>query len=84
MSKSDVLESKVKRGGKNEPIDSEDLVVGDIVMISAGETVPADCLVLTANNASCSEAALTGEPDGLPKETANDENISSGPDPFIL
>ena len=60
------------------------LVVGDVVEVTEGETVPADCLVLEAVNASCSEAALTGEPDNLPKETANDDNISSGPDPFLL
>lgn len=84
MSKGDVLVTKVRRNGQNLPVDSEELVVGDVVEVKEGETVPADCLVLEATSCSCSEAALTGEPEGLTKETANDANISSGPDPFLL
>ena len=46
--------------------------------------MPADVLVLEANDCSCSEAALTGEPDGLPKEPATEANITTKPDPFML
>jgi P-type E1-E2 ATPase len=84
MAKSDVSSSTVTRGGKTMTIDSEELVVGDIVNLSTGETIPADCLVLHANDCSASEAALTGEPDGLPKEAVSELNILSHPDPFML
>jgi len=33
---------------------------------------------------TCSEAALTGEPDALPKEPVTAVNILSRPDPFLL
>jgi calcium-translocating P-type ATPase len=84
MSKSDVLAAKVRRGDTWKTLDSEQIVVGDVVEIAAGETIPADCLVLAAHDCSCSEAALTGEPDGLPKEPATSDNLASGPDPFLL
>ena len=84
MAKSDVTESKVRRGATWKQVDSEELVVGDIVEIGTGETVPADILVLESNDCSCSEAALTGEPDGLPKEGVSMDNLDTRPDPFML
>ena len=84
MAKSDVLATKVKRGETFKTIDSEELVVGDIIYLQTGETVPADCLVLESIDCTCSEAALTGEPDGLPKEAVSEANILSKPDPFML
>jgi magnesium-transporting ATPase (P-type) len=84
MAKSDVKSTKVRRDGIWATRDSEELVVGDLIEIATGETVPADCLVLEANDLSCSEAALTGEPDGLPKEPAHDGNFQTHPDPFLL
>lgn len=65
----------MRRGDAWKVVDSQELVVGDIVEVQNGETIPADCLVLAAEDCSCSEAALTGEPDGLPKEPANNENL---------
>ena len=84
MSKSDVLETQVRRGEVWAMKDSEELVVGDLIKINAGETIPADCIIIEANDLSCSEAALTGEPDGLPKEPVNEANVRTSPDPFLL
>ena len=84
MAKSDVTESKVRRGETWKQVDSEELVVGDIIEIGTGETVPADVLVLESNDCTASEAALTGEPDGLPKEAATEGNLTTKPDPFML
>jgi len=84
MSKSDVSETRVRRGDVWSMRDSEELVVGDLIMVNQGETIPADCIVLEGNNCTCSEAALTGEPDELPKEPVSSENIGSNPDPFLL
>lgn len=84
MAKSDVTQSKVRRGETWKQVDSEELVVGDIIEIGTGETVPADVLVLESNDCSASEAALTGEPDGLNKEPATEGNLTTRPDPFML
>ena len=84
MAKSDVKTCKVRRNGAWTTRDTEELVVGDLIELNTGETIPADCLVLEADDLSCSEAALTGEPDGLPKEPAHDGNWNTHPDPFLL
>jgi len=51
----------VMRGGKEEDIDSKELVPGDIVLLEAGSRVPADCRLIEAANLEVDEAALTGE-----------------------
>ncbi|MGI6644469.1 MAG: calcium-translocating P-type ATPase, PMCA-type [Bacilli bacterium] len=51
----------VKRDGKLREIKAEDLVVGDIVILEEGRTVPADLRLITAINLKVSEASLTGE-----------------------
>lgn len=53
--------SKVLRDGKIEIIKSEDIVVGDIIIIEAGDSVPADCRIIESHSIKAEEAALTGE-----------------------
>ena len=53
--------SKIMRDGKVHVIKSEDVVVGDIVVLEAGDSVPADCRILEAHSLKAEEAALTGE-----------------------
>ncbi len=53
--------SKVLRDGKVQVIHSEDLVVGDIVLLEAGDAVPADGRILESASLKVEEAALTGE-----------------------
>ena len=53
--------SKVLRDGKVQIIHSEDLVVGDIVLLEAGDAVPADARILENASMKIEEAALTGE-----------------------
>ncbi len=53
--------SKVIRDGKLTDIKSEDLVVGDIVVLEAGDSVPADCRIISCASMKIEEAALTGE-----------------------
>ena len=57
---------KVRRNGKIESIKTEELVVGDIVLIEAGDFVPADMRLIECNSIKVEEASLTGE--SLPVE----------------
>ena len=53
--------SKIIRDGKHMIVKSEDLVQGDIVILEAGDAVPADGRVLESASLKIEEAALTGE-----------------------
>ena len=53
--------SKVLRDGKIATVHSEDLVVGDIVLLEAGDAVPADGRLIENASLKVEEAALTGE-----------------------
>ncbi len=53
--------SKVLRDGKIVSIKSEDLVVGDVVLLEAGDAVPADGRIIENASLKIEEAALTGE-----------------------
>ena len=51
----------VKRNDQEETIHTQDLVVGDVVMLEAGQMVPADIIVYEAHDLKINEAVLTGE-----------------------
>lgn len=53
--------SKVIRDGKLVEVRSEDLVIGDVVVLEAGDSVPADCRIIECASMKIEEAALTGE-----------------------
>ena len=53
--------SKVLRDGKITNIKSEELVVGDVVILEAGDSVPADGRIIECASMKIEEAALTGE-----------------------
>lgn len=59
--------AKVIRDGKTVTIPAESLVRGDIVLLEAGDKVPADCRILECMSLECDEAALTGESLPVPK-----------------
>lgn len=52
---------KVKRAGNIINIPNEDVVVGDLVYLEAGNYVPADCRIIKSYNLKIEEASLTGE-----------------------
>ncbi len=54
-------QTKVIRDGKQITIPSEDLVVGDIIVLEAGDAVPADARIIECASMKIEEAALTGE-----------------------
>lgn len=53
-------------------------------MVTAGNTIPADCLVFESVNISADESALTGEPDELKKFAVTSDNVDSNPVPLVL
>jgi magnesium-transporting ATPase (P-type) len=55
------LEARVRREGEEESIEAEELVSGDIVLLEAGDRIPADLRLLQAKNLEVDESFLTGE-----------------------
>ena len=53
--------SRVLRDGRIEQVKSEELVVGDVVLLEAGDAVPADGRIIECASMKIEEAALTGE-----------------------
>ncbi len=55
------VEVEVRREGREISVPVEDVVVGDVLVLSAGDVVPADCRVIESHGLLIDEAALTGE-----------------------
>jgi P-type Ca2+ transporter type 2C len=62
----------VIRNSQIERINPKDLVVGDLILLQAGDAIPADCIVCDNNVIKCNESALTGESDDLAKSKLKD------------
>ncbi len=67
--------AKVIRGGERKVVLSEELVVGDIVILEAGDVVPADIRLISSSSLKIEEAALTGE--SVPAEKDAEAQIAS-------
>ncbi|WP_253195411.1 cation-transporting P-type ATPase [Streptomyces sp. JHA26] len=52
---------RVLRGGRPDEVPVQELVPGDLVMLEAGDTVPADCRLVEAHDLAVDNAAITGE-----------------------
>lgn len=70
--------SKVRRDGNILKVKSEDIVVGDIVILEAGDSVPADMRILESASLKIEEAALTGE--SVPSDKSADTLIATEKD----
>ncbi len=70
----------VLRDGHTQKIKSEDLVPGDVILLEAGDAVPADARVLESHSMQIEEAALTGESVPVAKQTEalEGENVPLG------
>jgi len=77
------LKAQVIRGGKRVEIDASELTVGDVVMLSPGDKVPADLRLMRTDNLKIEESPLTGEsvptekqPNALPEDTMLGDRIN--------
>ena len=61
LKKLSAAHSRVLRGGKLVTVPSEELVAGDVLVLEAGDAVPADARVIESASLRAEEAALTGE-----------------------
>ena len=55
------IKSTVIRDAKAQDIPLEDIVPGDIIILNAGDSIPADCLILESKDLFVNESTLTGE-----------------------
>jgi len=61
LSKMLKTKNKVLRNGKEVYVDSEDLVVGDIILLESGSKITADARIIESTNLQVDESVLTGE-----------------------
>lgn len=71
LTSSDDTLVKVRRNGNILEVPRRELVVGDIVLLSAGEEIPADCIVREFINLKVDESSLTGESVPVSKYTSD-------------
>ena len=64
------VKTRVRREGEKHEIAAEDLVPGDVVLLEAGDRVPADGRLFIAAGLEIDESALTGESQPVGKQTA--------------
>ncbi|MFI1566551.1 cation-translocating P-type ATPase [Streptomyces sp. NPDC020490] len=62
--------ARVRRDGRERLVDAADLVPGDVVVLEAGDRVPADGRLVVAESVEAAEAALTGESQPVAKNLA--------------
>ncbi|MFH0739985.1 MAG: HAD-IC family P-type ATPase [bacterium] len=62
------IRAKVLRDNNEKEIDSEDLVVGDIVILKMGDKVPCDGEIIESKNLRINESTLTGESQAVKKD----------------
>jgi len=72
--------ARVRRDGSEAQIDAEQVVVGDVVLLAAGDEVPADGRIIQASSLQIDESALTGEsvPASKGVEAPEDMDLAPG------
>ena len=66
---------KVIRNGEVEEIKSDELVVGDSLMVEEGTSIPADGIIAHSNDFSVNESILTGESLSVYKDRTKEDNM---------
>ena len=73
------LQAEVRRNGKNIELPADQLVPGDIVLLEAGDKIPADGRIISANILEVDESSLTGESHPVAKHT---QTLTQGKTPI--
>ena len=68
LKKMTVPKCGVIRDGATKVIEAENVVKGDIIVLSAGDIVPADCRIVESRALKCDESAITGESVAVEKD----------------
>ena len=71
LSQLQVPHARVRRGGRVEELESTGLVPGDVVLLEAGDIVPADARLAVTATLELQESALTGESAPIPKDAGS-------------
>nr|POE47533.1 calcium-transporting atpase 2 [Quercus suber] len=82
---------KVIRSGKTQEISIHDLLVGDVLLVEAGDILPVDGIYIAGHGVKCDESSATGESDIMKKTGADEvyrameagENLKKM-DPFLI
>eukprot|EP00177_Eucheuma_denticulatum_P003783 GFKZ01006839.1.p1 GENE.GFKZ01006839.1~~GFKZ01006839.1.p1 ORF type:complete len:1070 (+),score=158.12 GFKZ01006839.1:459-3668(+) len=71
-------EVQIIRGGVTASANASDIVVGDVIKLTAGDKVPADALLVEGSDLKTNESSMTGEPIDIAKDPAGDAFMLSG------
>ncbi|KAG0159410.1 hypothetical protein PDIDSM_6932 [Penicillium digitatum] len=89
--KNDDREVKVTRSGKTDMVSVYDIMVGDILHLEAGDSIPADGVLVSGYGIKCDESSATGESDQMKKTPGHEvwQQIVGGKankklDPFLI
>lgn len=89
--KKDDRQVKAIRSGKSVLISVFDVMVGDVLHLESGDSVPADGILISGHGIRCDESSATGESDAMKKNTGQEAwtrieegTATSKLDPFII
>ncbi|KAJ9484974.1 hypothetical protein VN97_g8394 [Penicillium thymicola] len=89
--RNDDREVKVTRSGKTDMVSIYDIMVGDILHLEAGDSIPADGILVSGYGVKCDESSATGESDQMKKTPGHEvwQQIVGGKatkklDPFLI
>ncbi|QQK41103.1 Calcium-translocating P-type ATPase(PMCA-type),putative [Penicillium digitatum] len=89
--RNDDREVKVTRSGKTDMVSVYDIMVGDILHLEAGDSIPADGVLVSGYGIKCDESSATGESDQMKKTPGHEvwQQIVGGKankklDPFLI
>lgn len=77
------ISSSIKRDGRDMQVPAASLLVGDIIYISQGDQIPADCILIQNTKMLADMSALTGESKAFNKESLPSVDSIDIVDPFL-
>lgn len=83
-SSSDDVLVKVRRNGIITQVPRKDLVVDDVILLEAGEEVPADITIYGSHNLKVNESALTGESKAITKQPRENGELNATYPSWVL